>query len=66
IVHFPLARKMPTIATDRPSEKLHLLGESKFHYYINKTPSRVLKQPFVDHTRNTLTLSLQTGVFILK
>ncbi|WP_274713830.1 hypothetical protein [Xenorhabdus bovienii] len=21
---------MPTIATDRPSEKLHLLGESKF------------------------------------
>ncbi len=24
LVHFPLARKMPTIATDRPSEKLHL------------------------------------------
>ncbi|MDE1493243.1 hypothetical protein, partial [Xenorhabdus bovienii] len=33
IVHFPLARKMPTIATDRPSEKLHLLGESKNYSY---------------------------------
>ncbi|MDE1497602.1 hypothetical protein KKJ25_22640, partial [Xenorhabdus bovienii] len=33
-VHFPLARKMPTIATDRPSEKLHLLGESKLFYYF--------------------------------
>ncbi|MDE9511776.1 hypothetical protein, partial [Xenorhabdus bovienii] len=35
IVHFPLARKMPTIATDRPSEKLHLLGESKIDKKIN-------------------------------
>ncbi|MDE1491781.1 hypothetical protein, partial [Xenorhabdus bovienii] len=34
IVHFPLARKMPTIATDRPSEKLHLLGESKMLYIL--------------------------------
>ncbi|MDE9512023.1 hypothetical protein, partial [Xenorhabdus bovienii] len=32
--HFPLARKMPTIATDRPSEKLHLLGESKKYKYF--------------------------------